>query len=128
MDRLAALTGRPYHLFDYVGDPDAEHVIVMMGSGAETAHETVEHLRAQGRKDHRRGGGILAAGVLRLPSAGIARALRRPPVRGSSSALGDPRRPSEVTSPGTSSSAGTTMTAPSRCARTRRGRLVPETL
>ncbi len=42
--------GRQYHLFDYVGAPDAERVIVMMGSGAETAHETVEHLAAQGEK------------------------------------------------------------------------------
>lgn len=44
MDRFAQLTGRQYHLFDYVGAPDAERVIVMMGSGAETAHETVEYL------------------------------------------------------------------------------------
>ncbi|NLV71240.1 MAG: pyruvate:ferredoxin (flavodoxin) oxidoreductase [Actinobacteria bacterium] len=44
MDRFAALTGRSYHLFDYVGAPDAERVIVIMGSGAETVHETVEYL------------------------------------------------------------------------------------
>ncbi|HEY1262433.1 MAG TPA: pyruvate:ferredoxin (flavodoxin) oxidoreductase [Terriglobales bacterium] len=44
MDRFAQVVGRSYHLFDYVGAPDAEHVIVMMGSGAEAAHETVEHL------------------------------------------------------------------------------------
>jgi len=50
MDRFAALTGRPYHLFDYVGADDAERIIVMMGSGAETAHETVEHLNAQGER------------------------------------------------------------------------------
>ena len=50
MDRLGRLTGRQYHLFDYVGAPDAERVIVMMGSGAETAEETVEHLSAQGEK------------------------------------------------------------------------------
>ena len=36
MDRFAALTGRRYRLFDYHGAPDAERVIVMMGSGAET--------------------------------------------------------------------------------------------
>ena len=36
MDQFAALTGRQYHLFDYVGAPDAERVIVMMGSGAES--------------------------------------------------------------------------------------------
>ncbi len=50
MDKFAALTGRAYHLFDYVGAPDAERVIVMMGSGAEVAQETVEHLAARGEK------------------------------------------------------------------------------
>jgi len=50
MDRFAALSGRRYQLFDYVGHPEAEHVIVMMGSGAETAEETVEHLVAQGER------------------------------------------------------------------------------
>jgi pyruvate-ferredoxin/flavodoxin oxidoreductase len=48
MDKFAQLTGRQYRLFDYVGAPDAEHVIVMMGSGAEVAHETVEYLNAHG--------------------------------------------------------------------------------
>ncbi len=47
MDRFAGLTGRQYRLFEYVGAPDAERVIVMMGSGAETAQETVEHLLAR---------------------------------------------------------------------------------
>ncbi len=50
MDRFAELTGRQYHLFDYVGAPDAERVIVMMGAGAEAAHETVEYLTSQGQK------------------------------------------------------------------------------
>jgi pyruvate-ferredoxin/flavodoxin oxidoreductase len=50
MDKFADVVGRSYHLFDYVGAPDAERVIVMMGSGAEVAHETVEHLNAQGEK------------------------------------------------------------------------------
>ncbi|RME94305.1 MAG: pyruvate:ferredoxin (flavodoxin) oxidoreductase [Verrucomicrobia bacterium] len=50
MDRFAELTGRQYHLFDYVGADDAERVIVLMGSGCETAHETVEYLTAQGEK------------------------------------------------------------------------------
>ncbi len=50
MDEFAKLTGRQYHLFDYVGAPDAERVIIIMGSGAETVHETVEHLTAQGEK------------------------------------------------------------------------------
>ena len=50
MDRFAQLTGRQYHLFDYVGHPEAERVIVVMGSGAEIVHETVEWMLAQGEK------------------------------------------------------------------------------
>jgi pyruvate-ferredoxin/flavodoxin oxidoreductase len=50
MDRLAGLTGRAYHLFDYLGDPDAESVIVLMGSGAEAVEETVEALTRSGAK------------------------------------------------------------------------------
>ncbi len=50
MDKFAALTGRAYKLFDYVGAPDAERVIVLMGSGAEAAQETVEYLTARGEK------------------------------------------------------------------------------
>ncbi len=50
MDKFAQIVGRQYHLFDYVGAPDAERVIVMMGSGAEAAHETVEALTARGEK------------------------------------------------------------------------------
>jgi pyruvate-ferredoxin/flavodoxin oxidoreductase len=50
LSRFAALTGRAYRLFDYVGAPDAERVVVLMGSGAETAHETVEHLVAAGER------------------------------------------------------------------------------
>ncbi len=50
MDELAAITGRQYRLFDYVGAPDAECVLVIMGSGAEIAHETVEHLVGRGAK------------------------------------------------------------------------------
>jgi Zn-dependent M28 family amino/carboxypeptidase len=49
-DKFAKLTGRAYHLFDYVGDPNAERVIVLMGSGAEVAHEAVEALTAKGEK------------------------------------------------------------------------------
>ena len=49
MDRFAELTGRRYRLFDYVGHPEAERVVVLMGSGAECAHETVDHLVAPGR-------------------------------------------------------------------------------
>jgi pyruvate-ferredoxin/flavodoxin oxidoreductase len=48
MDRFAKLTGRQYRLFEYAGPVDAERVVVLMGSGAETARETAATLRAQG--------------------------------------------------------------------------------
>lgn len=50
MEKFAQLTGRHYQPFDYIGDPNAERVIVLMGSGAETAHETVEYFAAKGEK------------------------------------------------------------------------------
>ena len=50
MDKLAMLTGRQYHLFDYVGAPDAERVVVLMGSGCEATEETVNYLLAHGEK------------------------------------------------------------------------------
>jgi pyruvate-ferredoxin/flavodoxin oxidoreductase len=50
MDRFAKISGRRYRLFDYVGAPDAEYLIVMMGSGAETMDEVVSHLVAKGKK------------------------------------------------------------------------------
>ena len=50
MDRFAQITGRHYNLFDYYGDPDAERVVVVMGSGGETVVETVKHLAARGEK------------------------------------------------------------------------------
>ena len=50
MNKFAEIVGRSYRLFDYVGAPDAERVIVMMGSGAEVAHETVDYLTARGEK------------------------------------------------------------------------------
>ena len=50
MDRFAKETGRAYHLFDYYGAPDAERVIVLMGSGAEAAEEAVDLLVKQGEK------------------------------------------------------------------------------
>ncbi len=50
MDKFAKLVGRQYHLFDYVGAPDAENVIVLMGSGAEAAEETVNYLVEKGEK------------------------------------------------------------------------------
>jgi len=50
MDKFAKLVGRQYKLFDYVGAPDAEKIIILMGSGAETAHETVDYLTKSGEK------------------------------------------------------------------------------
>ena len=50
MDKFAKLTGRQYNLFDYVGAPDAEKIIIMMGSGSEAAEETVEYLLSKGEK------------------------------------------------------------------------------
>jgi pyruvate-ferredoxin/flavodoxin oxidoreductase len=50
MDQLAGLTGRQYHLFDYHGAADAEEVVIMMGSGAQTVEETIDRLNADGRK------------------------------------------------------------------------------
>lgn len=50
MDKLSALVGRQYHLFDYVGALDAERVVVLMGSGAEAVEETVQALAAKGEK------------------------------------------------------------------------------
>ena len=56
MDELAAETGRSYHLFDYFGDPEAESVIISMGSGSSTVRETVEWLNQNGDKRY---GGII---------------------------------------------------------------------
>jgi pyruvate-ferredoxin/flavodoxin oxidoreductase len=50
MDKLAARTGRRYGLFDYHGHPEAEDVVVLMGSGAETMHEVVDFMAARGEK------------------------------------------------------------------------------
>ncbi|MDM9380396.1 pyruvate:ferredoxin (flavodoxin) oxidoreductase [Chlorogloeopsis sp. ULAP01] len=50
MDEFAAMTGRQYKLFEYYGDAAAERVIVLMGSGCEAVHETVDYLNAQGEK------------------------------------------------------------------------------
>ncbi|MGF3584286.1 MAG: pyruvate:ferredoxin (flavodoxin) oxidoreductase [Thermoplasmatota archaeon] len=50
MRKVEKLTGRAYHLFDYVGAPDAERVIVMMGSGCEIVEETVGYLNKRGEK------------------------------------------------------------------------------
>jgi pyruvate-ferredoxin/flavodoxin oxidoreductase len=50
MDKFASLVGRKYRLFDYVGAPNAERVLVVMGSGAEVAQEAIEYLVAKGEK------------------------------------------------------------------------------
>ena len=50
MDKFAQLTGRTYHLFDYYGAPDAERVVILMGSGVGAAEEAVEALQARGEK------------------------------------------------------------------------------
>ncbi|WP_071189972.1 pyruvate:ferredoxin (flavodoxin) oxidoreductase [Trichormus sp. NMC-1] len=50
MDEFATMTGRQYQLFEYHGNPAAERVIVLMGSGCEAVHETVDYLNARGEK------------------------------------------------------------------------------
>jgi pyruvate-ferredoxin/flavodoxin oxidoreductase len=65
MDKFASRVGRQYRLFDYVGHPQAERVIVMMGSGAEVAHEAVEWLVGRGEKV-----GLVKVRVYRPFSAG----------------------------------------------------------
>ncbi len=49
-DRFATVSGRAYHLFDYVGDPEADRVVIVMGSGAEAVHEYVDWANARGDK------------------------------------------------------------------------------
>jgi pyruvate-ferredoxin/flavodoxin oxidoreductase len=71
MDALAARVGRKYRLFDYVGHPEAERVLVIMGSGAEVAHEAVDWLNGRGHKV-----GLLKVRLYRpFDSAAFARAL-----------------------------------------------------
>ena len=50
MDKFAQVVGRQYHLFDYFGAPDADRVVLLMGSGAEVAEEAIAHLNAAGEK------------------------------------------------------------------------------
>jgi pyruvate-ferredoxin/flavodoxin oxidoreductase len=77
MQRFAELTGRRYTLFEYAGAPDAERVIVVMGSGADTAHETVDYMAARGERV-----GVLKVRLYRpFASAEFLRALP-PTVRG----------------------------------------------
>jgi len=60
MDRFGELTGRQYHLFDYSGAPDADRVIVIMGSGCGAVEDTIGPLRASGEKV-----GLLAVSLFR---------------------------------------------------------------
>ena len=50
MDKFAEITGRRYELFQYSGHPEAERVVILMGSGGETAEATVKYLAEQGEK------------------------------------------------------------------------------
>ena len=50
MDKVSALTGRSYHLFDYVGAEDAENIVVLMGSGADAVEETINKMNSEGHK------------------------------------------------------------------------------
>ena len=50
MDKFGALTGRQYRLFDYYGAPDADRIIILMGSGAEVAEEAIDYLNEHGQK------------------------------------------------------------------------------
>jgi len=50
MDTVSELTGRNYHLFDYFGDPEAENIIIAMGSGCQTIEETINYLNKKGEK------------------------------------------------------------------------------
>ena len=71
MDALAARTGRQYHLADYTGHPDADRVIVIMGSGAQTAAETAQYLAARGERV-----GVVTVRLFRpFPAAAVLAAL-----------------------------------------------------
>ncbi|MCR4667685.1 MAG: pyruvate:ferredoxin (flavodoxin) oxidoreductase [Desulfovibrio sp.] len=50
MQKVGEITGRKYHLFDYVGDPEADRIIISMGSSCEVVEETVKYLNAQGQR------------------------------------------------------------------------------
>ena len=73
MDKFAELAGRQYHLFDYVGAPDAERVIVMMGSGAEVAQRPSEALIGARREGRRAEGAAVPAVLGRSVRGGPAR-------------------------------------------------------
>jgi pyruvate-ferredoxin/flavodoxin oxidoreductase len=93
MARFAAATGRAYSLFDYAGHPEAERVVVAMGSGAQTASETAKHLAAGGEKV-----GVVTVRLYRPFSiAHLARAL--PPTVRSVAVLDRTKEPGSVGEP-----------------------------
>ena len=109
MDQFAQVVGRQYHLFDYVGAPDAERVIVLMGSGAEVAEEAVDHLVASRRKGRPAQGPPLPAVLRRaLPrrAARIGRSHRRPRPHQGTRRPGEPLYLDVVTALGESLVAG----------------------
>ena len=85
------VTGRQYHLFDYEGDPDAERVLILMGSGVETARAAAAALRAAGEKVGGRAGPVVSS-VLRRAFAGCLAGIG-PRDRGSRPDQGAWRRP-----------------------------------
>ncbi len=93
MDKFAKVVGRQYHLFDYVGAPDAERILIMMGSGAEVAQEAVEALTAQGEKV-----GVLKVRLYR-PFALEAFAHALPPTASSIAVLDRTKEPGSVGEP-----------------------------
>ena len=93
MERFAGMTGRGYRLFDYAGDPQAERVIVIMGSGAETVEEAVDFLRAQGDKV-----GVVKVRLFR-PFAGAALLAALPPTVRSIAVLDRTKEPGAVGDP-----------------------------
>lgn len=98
MDKFASLTGRSYHLVDYTGAPDAENVIILMGSGAEAVEETVEAMIARENAKV----GVLKVRLFRpFPAAELIKAL---PATVKKIAVLDrtkePRRPGRTAPPG----------------------------
>jgi len=93
MNLFAMLTGRQYRLFDYFGAEDAEHIVVLMGSGAETARETVEYLNARGARF-----GVLQVHLFR-PFAGEALAAAIPPTVTSVAVLDRTKEPGAAGEP-----------------------------
>jgi pyruvate-ferredoxin/flavodoxin oxidoreductase len=93
MHRFAALTGRPYELVEYSGAPDAERVLILMGSGAETAEETARALNAAGARV-----GVVKVRLYRpFPAAALVAAL--PPTAGAIAVLDRTKEPGSAGEP-----------------------------